>query len=585
MRRFFTFFLLLVGLGFTQQARGQDNNIELSEVQCVGGANSAQQAFALAASALDCERPSYNRSERFVRGYAAIERELSTSAIPMWWQSDPAFYDSMLIRFTFADGTQRLVDVDPQMPARNWYAGDRFSVPVPEYDLPLVAVDTVVERPQATSTLRNARLVDARSASQTHFYRTLIYVLICGGLLVPLIYNLLFYRVLRGSFIAWHAGMVLAMLAYLVLSSGLVFLLLPDLPLWARWHGTYLALTLAIAFTAMFVLGLLERGVRSQWMRKVLVGSLMPVLFVQLFMILAGDHARMTVTFLYEASLIPPTIATLAILAAGVGRGSRAARWMTFSALGLVLAGVMRLFQELQLVSLQFALDDFIFAAMVLLAVGTSLAVGDRFMVMKKDRDDARSQAVRMERMASTDPLTSLLNRRAFNSLGELEQGRGLLIADIDRFKAINDKYGHPVGDAVLGNVAQVLRAALKHLPDARVYRLGGEEFAATCPAQSAAGLVEICEEIRTRIAERSTQDIEADLPVITVSIGAVLGRGQPVSDAFAQADSALYSAKAMGRNRSILYRHMPSGDLSADEDAVGPQHRRPGDNGPIGAT
>ncbi len=563
-RRFLAFVFLLLSLVRPEQAAAHETIVTLSERQCVGGADTAQEAFAIPLTALDCDAPSYSRPDRFVRGHARIEGQLNTAAIPRWWQSDPAYYDSMLIRFTFADGSQRLVDVDPQMPVRNWYAGDRFSVPVPERDSPLVAIDTVIERPQSTSTLADARLVGARSAAAAHFARTMVYALICGVLLVPLIYNLLFFRVLRKSFILWHGGMVVAMLAYVALSSGLVFLALPDLPQWVRWHGTYVALTSAVVFSAAFLVGVLERVVSQPWMRRLLVVALVPLIFIQLFMLFGGGRARMTIILLYEAALIPLLLAALTVICVAIGRDSRAARWMIFSSLGLVLAGVIRLLQQVGWVTLQFALDDFIFSAMVLLAIGTSLAVGDRFMVMKRDRDEARSEALRMGRMASTDPLTRLLNRRAFDTLGDLEEGRGLLVADIDRFKAINDLHGHPVGDAVLGSVAQSLRGVLQELDDAKVYRLGGEEFAATYPASDMAGLLAVCEDIRTRIADESNDADAQDLPPVTISVGAVLGRGQPMNDAFAEADSALYSAKAMGRNRSILYRHVPEDPSAA---------------------
>lgn len=162
-------------------------------------------------------------------------------------------------------------------------------------------------------------------------------------------------------------------------------------------------------------------------------------------------------------------------------------------------------------------------------------------------------------REATTDPLTGLANRRALDELLHRKTGRAtdngmdlaLLIADIDRFKSINDTWGHPVGDAVLRRVALTLRDALDD--GAHACRFGGEEFCVVLPGAAPGTAVSIAERLREAVAQQSFQ-VRASgkaLGQVTVSIGvADYLSGEAVESFLNRADSALYRAKQAGRNR-----------------------------------
>jgi len=152
-----------------------------------------------------------------------------------------------------------------------------------------------------------------------------------------------------------------------------------------------------------------------------------------------------------------------------------------------------------------------------------------------------------------TDALTGLPNRRAANlDLQHVLETAGadgvpfaVAIVDIDFFKAINDRHGHPVGDVVLREVAQALvgRAG----PNVRVARLGGEEFVVVMPATTLAAAWAKCEAMRAAV-----EGAEMAHPV-TVSIGIAAGTsGDDVPALYARADLALYRAKQGGRNRVV---------------------------------
>ncbi|KQT99177.1 hypothetical protein ASG60_05690 [Methylobacterium sp. Leaf469] len=159
-------------------------------------------------------------------------------------------------------------------------------------------------------------------------------------------------------------------------------------------------------------------------------------------------------------------------------------------------------------------------------------------------------------RLAETDPLTGLYNRRGLQQALQRRvaslDGRspaGLLIADIDHFKAINDRYGHESGDLVLTAFAKRVRSTLRATDI--VTRWGGEEFLAVLPGVTPQELAAIAERLRASIADQPFPLRSGPLPV-TVSIGtATLNLGDDSFErATKTADAALYEAKTQGRNR-----------------------------------
>ncbi|MDX8349867.1 GGDEF domain-containing protein [Cognatiyoonia sp. IB215446] len=155
----------------------------------------------------------------------------------------------------------------------------------------------------------------------------------------------------------------------------------------------------------------------------------------------------------------------------------------------------------------------------------------------------------RLYLQATRDLLTGLHNRRWFmdNSADHISLGQALLIADIDRFKAINDTFGHETGDRCLQEMAQHLRKTLRQ-SDACA-RIGGEEFAIL--------LNDVSREITETIAERVSAGFEfAATPnetlVVTSSVG-VCADAVSRDEAFKVADQAVYRAKAAGRARYIM--------------------------------
>lgn len=161
-----------------------------------------------------------------------------------------------------------------------------------------------------------------------------------------------------------------------------------------------------------------------------------------------------------------------------------------------------------------------------------------------------------LEQAALTDALTGMQNRRYFDDalreyldeFGRIGKPVGLMVLDLDHFKAVNDTHGHDVGDEVLRSVAYCLREFTRYHDV--VARLGGEEFAIVVPNLDEESLRKFAERIRKAIADLEIKAGDVRLRV-TTSIGLAIWDGSEAPDAFyRKADKMLYQAKQEGRNR-----------------------------------
>ena len=176
---------------------------------------------------------------------------------------------------------------------------------------------------------------------------------------------------------------------------------------------------------------------------------------------------------------------------------------------------------------------------------------------------DIRERDERLSLLATTDALTGLANRRhAMDTLQTMlaraqrkAEPLGIIMLDIDAFKAVNDRYGHPTGDRVIQDVARVLLANARDYD--LVARLGGEEFLVVCDGGTPEATAAMAERIRAGVEAREVRDTAEASFHVTVSLGVHSAVPRSAQDDIEKmiraADKALYRAKEAGRNRYVV--------------------------------
>jgi diguanylate cyclase (GGDEF)-like protein len=195
-------------------------------------------------------------------------------------------------------------------------------------------------------------------------------------------------------------------------------------------------------------------------------------------------------------------------------------------------------------------LDGWVATVVTLLVTGLFVSVV---------RDRLARLIGRLSDAAHRDALTQLLNRRGFQTVFDMELERArradqplsLIVGDLDRFKRVNDAYGHAVGDAVLTYVAEAIKRAKRGFDSAA--RVGGEEFAVLAPDCDEHGAYMLAERIRAAVHEAVSEKQEEAQLTISFGISTFPLHGQSADGLLRSADQALYAAKRLGRNRSVI--------------------------------
>ncbi|HWW57338.1 MAG TPA: diguanylate cyclase [Sphingopyxis sp.] len=410
------------------------------------------------------------------------------------------------------------------------------------------------DRPSHRMTLERAYLASTDPSDGPAHTRFLILLAGLGGmLLMPLVFNAAFYRILREPFVVWHSALAVSLMLTILISSGLSAILLDFPVMTLSWMATMM-FGLSVASGAMFTYSFVEPGRLHPKLRGALPYCACAAIFLSSFHAAFPFVARPIQSTIYTAGFAPILAIFIWSMIDALRRGSRAAKFQMVGWAPMVVVGLTRLVTGLfPSLNSEDAMLLFYFGC-VFEVMSTAMGVADRFMTLKKQRDRARTEAELLERLSECDPLTGLLNRRALEEHYTGHRADGfdtLAVIDLDHFKAVNDMHGHAVGDAVLKAAAKALQ------PNANVlaYRLGGEEFILLLRGDEAFDL-----------AERRRQAIPAMVALtvpglsrpVTASMGVSLSSDaasdeDELRSLFERADKLLYQAKIAGRNRVLF--------------------------------
>jgi diguanylate cyclase len=430
---------------------------------------------------------------------------------------------------------------------------------------------------QAPMTLWNyERFYSADTAS------TILQGIYYGGMLVIAVYNLLIYVVLRSRNYLYYVGFVLNMPLFLASMSGQSFRYLwPDATTWND-QATVVFLAATLVFGTIFT----RRFLRINDISRRLA---------QLLSVLAtASFINGAMAFFVPYHICIQGLVLLGILSTSTGlfagiyaliREQTSARIYVVAWFSFLVGSAILALNKLSILPNNLFTEYATQFGSIVEVVLLSFALAERINVERRLRFEAQTETLaatrklneeleervavrtaeleqlnhRLQELSDTDQLTGLKNRRFMETRLEREWTRcvryrhalTVVLLDIDHFKQVNDRFGHPAGDACLQAVASLICEGLRW-PSDMVARYGGEEFCLILPETSAEGAATVTERIRSRVAQ-AIIDAEHHRFQVTISAGifsAIPDQDMGVEMFISGADKALYQSKEAGRNR-----------------------------------
>lgn len=400
--------------------------------------------------------------------------------------------------------------------------------------------------------LSDATVIAATGDSPATLRHELFIAGICGTLILPMLFNLAAYRVLRERFILWHGLATALMLVHTLVSSGLINRF-ADLSITQLSVISACSIGGVIVAASFFSADFLEEGKLDPIQRRLSRSTGLWVIPWTAFYLIADGPLRPYAAQAYLASFMPLMALFAWVMIVAKRRGSRAVNFQIAAWTPVMLTALVRIGSSLGLADSPIEVLTQQHFAMALEVIVTSLGIADRFMTLRMQRDRAWAQSRRFEEMAGQDPLTGLFNRRGVEErFGELyaEGFETMALLDLDHFKQVNDLHGHAKGDEVLRATA----LALAPDDDTLAMRLGGEEFMLLLRGKDS---VARAERRRQAISLRIAADVSGLERVVTASMGMVQHPPDGALKAdfatlYAHCDRLLYEAKHAGRNRTM---------------------------------
>lgn len=455
------------------------------------------------------------------------------------WQGRSTFH------FVYADGAVRQWQSDRRGLTPLIQLGAMAQLPVPVRDPALVRVLVHVEdAANLRGVLVGVRIATLAESDHANLVLAALYAFFAGVALALIVYNFALWCAMRHRFQLHYCMLLSALLGYTISSSGALAWAAPLLANNDRIRFNYLFVGLAGGAAALFTRSFFEDQKLPRWLDRSSQIVAMAVPLSALAVVVMGANNLRSADLLYTLAfggllaIIVPTLWS-------AWRLRSRFLWLFAAAWSApFLLACVRVLAAMHLLPWNFWIDNSTILSIGTEALVSSLAVAYRIKFLRDERDAALTRELVARELADIDPLTGLLNRRAFlhRAIGRTT-AQQLLLIDIDHFKRVNETLGHDGGDDVLRLFARALRNAA---PDpVLVARMGGEEFALLTPADAPL-------EPEALLAALRKARMPFDLK-ITASIGTCSG---PVASEidwkalYRCADGALYDAKTAGRDR-----------------------------------
>ncbi len=475
--------------------------------------------------------------------------------------TDQSRFDQMAMVVRMHDGSNQQVLLEANDLQGHWAPGGmmRFVIDRPGSEIGDVQIG--FRRLDDLSLMRKMSVANSGTALRLYAGWLLLIGVFAGALLSAFAYNMLIYTGQRYGFQRIYLFWTLLVLAYgLCWTNGLT-LFAPALagPLAVRID--YVVLGLLVAAGNLFFMAVIEEGILPRWLKRLAL-ILSVATGISGFIGAADQYLPPMFGDLLMNYIVISCTATVAIgMGVAVVRRSRVVWFYLMGWAPVITVFVLRVARNMGAMPQDDRVDMATFAALAFESIALSLAIADRFRLLRQERDEAaraHDQALTegevLRRAALTDPLTGLGNRTAFQSAGRFYIERGepceLFLIDVDHLKQVNDRLGHDGGDALLAHVATRLHMIVAG--QGIVVRMGGDEFALLVPGRNEAAAVGAAMDA---MQDENWQHGGRTWPV-SLSIGTARfpEDAENIDALYKNADLALYQAKRLGRGRRHVY-------------------------------
>ncbi len=467
---------------------------------------------------------------------------------PLVFSHSSVWQDWQRVIFHYADGTTTAVEFSSADSANFLVIGSTFQIEVPPRAALLDAIH-VETRGSANwrGVLLGPQLLKRSEAAKQNSLLIALYAGFAGLSLALLAYNLALWRALRHRFQLYYCIMLAGLAVYTFTSSGAAMLAMPWMDNNDRLRINYLLLIPAGVAALRFMIHYFGRDIFSNGLRRAIDWlSVLMIADSVAFAIFAPWFGSWLDGIYFWAGTVMLGLVFPLLYQAWRARAQHF--WFFVLAwTAPIIASLFRAGHAIGLVEYSFWLDNGNLIALSIESLLSTVLIVARLRGLSAERDQARAGERSALRLANSDPLTGLLNRRAFIDLavGRVQPHR-LMLIDLDHFKAINDKLGHDTGDDVLRRVAATIQ--MIRPSDSLAVRLGGEEFALLIPMSR---ISECTPEMVLEAVRRCEMPLDWR---VTVSLGhaeALVDSDEAWRRLYRLADSALYRAKSDGRDRA----------------------------------
>lgn len=481
-------------------------------------------------------------------------------------------FDRLSVAFRYANGTTEWQQVRSGAFEDHWRPGAQIAFTPNDRSAPLASITLRVDRLTSYQLLR-LRLV---SAGEADIENGLLSALIGAALTLLVagaLYNFSLALGIRRQYLAWQGAWAVVVFFWGAIWSQFGLLVAPGMAGTIAAQSCTALSVLSVLLATLSTTTALERGMVPQPLRLLALLFGFAVALIGIPATLSRSTVLEQIAPVLAVTILGNLLLVLLSLCWAIRRGSIEARDLL--AAWSVPMAALALTQVVDIGSRLWGGGSQILVlfASAWQTIWLSIAASRRLARLRAERDLARAAEARASELAERDPLTAIRNRRGLieaaqvliTAAGEDQATIGLLLIDIDRFKAINDEHGHDAGDVVLCAIAA--RLARWEGPRCAVARLGGEEFAMVLTHRSGAALTAFADHVRQEIAACDHSAAIGAQPV-TVSVGIAEATGAcDFGQLYRDADRALYAAKRGGRDR--VCRIDPTADVQPPSRAM----------------